>query len=65
MKVPVSIVMSDLAAKGIQYIPCFVFSLLIFFVAEVTPLKGYRADVYCSRDMYNSRTGGSQVSIYV
>ena len=31
VKVPVSIVMSDLAAKGIQYIPCFVFSLSIFF----------------------------------
>ena len=40
VKIPVTIVMSDLAAK-----------------AEVTPLKGYRADVFCSRDMLNSRTG--------
>ena len=27
------------------------------FVAEVTPLKGYRADVFCARDMLNKSTG--------
>ena len=25
--------------------------------AEISPFKGYKADVFCGRDMYNKRTG--------
>ena len=27
------------------------------FLADITPLKGFRADVFCPRDMLNDRTG--------
>ena len=27
------------------------------FLADITPLKGFRADVFCPRDMLSYRTG--------
>ena len=34
------------------------------FSAEVTPLKGFRADIFCGRDMTNNSTGKSQFHFY-
>ena len=51
VKVPVCATLADLPAKGgYNFDTCWLYTCVL---ADITPLKGFRADVFCPRDMVN------------
>ena len=60
---PVCCVLADLPAKGFCCYGNYC-QINLYISGEVTPLKGYRADVFCGRDMFNKSTGIKYTILY-